>query len=240
MSAFAVTSRDFVREQLRAPLTLVLLAAIPAFFVLIFANVLGTFSKALGGTLQTQSATAISAGWAAAFLSGTLAFFMVSSSRAADRRLALAGLGPTRVALSRIVAALLLGVTVSAVAFLTLWLRSGIGHPLHAAVAIFAFAAIYIGIGALVGALVVDPLAGSLLVLAVFSVDAFSGPQMTSAASGVGTYLPTYRAANLLIAAGGGHGSPAADWRGVALIAYASLTIALAAFWRAARARSKR
>jgi hypothetical protein len=240
VSAFAVTSRDFAREQLRTPLTLVLLVAIPAFFVLIFANVLGTFSNALGGTLQTQSATAISAGWAAAFLSGTLAFFMVSSSRAADRRLGLAGLGAIRVATSRIAATLLLGATVSAVALLTLWLRSGIGHPLHAAVAIFAFAAIYIGIGAIVGALVSDPLAGSVLVLGVFSVDAFSGPQMTSATSGIGTYLPTYHAANLLVAAGGGHGSPAADWRGVALIALASLAIALAAFWRAARTRSQR
>src|SRR6516164_10778950 len=106
MSAFAVTSRDFVREQLRAPLTRVLLVAIPAFFVLIFAGVLGDFSKALGGTLAARSATAISAGWAAAFLSGTLAFFTVSSSRGADRRLAVAGRGATRVALSRIAAAL--------------------------------------------------------------------------------------------------------------------------------------
>jgi hypothetical protein len=240
MSAFAVASRAFVREQVRAPLTLVLLVAIPAFFVLIFANVLGTFSGALGGTLQAQSASAISAGWAAAFLSGTLAFFMVSSSRAADRRLALAGLGAVRVAASRIAAALLLGVIVSGVAFGTLWLRTGIGHPLHAAVAIIAFASIYIGIGALAGALVADPLAGSLLVLAVFSLDAFSGPQMSSAAHGLGTYLPTFHAANLLIAAGGGHGSPAADWRGVALIALASLTVALAAFWLAARTRSSR
>lgn len=227
-----------MREHLRAPLTLVLLVAIPAFFVLIFATVLGQFAKALGGTLMTQSATAISAGWAAAFLSGTLAFFMVSSSRAADRRLALAGLGPTRVALSRIAAALVLGATVTGVAFLTLWLRSGIAHPAHALVAIFSFAAIYIGIGAVVGALVSDPLAGSLLVLAVFSIDAFSGPQMTSAASGIGTYLPTYHAANLLIAAGGGHGSPAADWRDVAAIALAALAVALAAFWLAARTRS--
>jgi hypothetical protein len=240
VSALALTSGRFVREQVRAPLTLVLLAAIPAFFVLVFANVLGQFSNALGGSLIARSATAISAGWAAAFLSGTLAFFMVSSSREADRRLALAGLGTTRVALSRITAALLLGATVSAVAFVTLWLRSGIGHPLHALVAIFAFAAIYIGIGALVGALVSDPLAGSLLVLAVFSVDAFSGPQMTSAASGIGTYLPTYHAANLLIAAAGGQGSPAADWRGVSLITIGALAIALVAFWLAARARAPR
>ena len=238
MSAIVLTSRNFVREQLRAPMTLALLVAIPAFFVLIFAGVLAEFSRALGGTLQTRGTTAISAGWAAAFLSGTLAFFMVSSSRGADRRLSLAGLGTTRVAMSRISAAVLLGLTVTAVALLTLWLRSGIEHPLHAAVAIFAFAAIYIGIGAVVGALVSDPLAGSLLVLAAFSIDAFSGPQMTSAAGGIGTYLPTYHAANLLIAGGAGQSSPGGDWRPVAAIALGALAVALAAFWLAARSRS--
>jgi hypothetical protein len=72
----------------------------------------------------------------------------------------------------------------------------------------------------------------------VFSIDAFSGPQMTSASSGIGTYLPTYHAANLLIAAGGGHGSPAGDWRGVAVIALGALAVALTAFWVAARTRA--
>jgi hypothetical protein len=238
MSALAPTSSSFVREQLRAPLTLVLLVAIPAFFVLIFASVLGEFSKALGGTLVSRSATAISAGWAAAFLSGTLAFFMVSSSRGADRRLAAAGLGAARVAISRIAAALVLGAIVSGVAFITLWLRSGIGHPWHAAVAIFAFAAIYIGIGAIVGAFVSGPLEGSLLVILVFSLDAFSGPQMTGGA--IGTFTPTYHAANLLIAAAGGQGSPGADWIGVLAVAFGSLAVALTAFWFAARTRSSR
>lgn len=237
MSAFADTSGSFVREQLRAPLTLVLLVVIPAFFVLIFAGVLGE-SKALGGTLARRSATAISAGWAAAFLSGTLAFFQVASSRGADRRLSAAGLGAARVAGSRIAAAVVLGVTVSAVAFVTLWLRSGIGHPLHAAVAVFAFAAIYIGIGAIIGALVSAPLEGSLLVMLVFSVDAFSGPQMTSA-GGIGAFFtPTRQAANLLIAAGGGQGSPGADWLGVAAVALGALAVAPAAFWLTARTRS--
>src|SRR5215207_1763347 len=136
LSAALPTTGAFIREHLRAPLTLVLLIAIPAFFVLIFASVLGDFAKALGGTLATQSATAISAGWAAAFLCGALAFFQVSSSRGADRRLAAAGLGAARVALARIAAAIALGVVVSAVAFVTLWARSGIAHPGHAAAAI--------------------------------------------------------------------------------------------------------
>ena len=236
MSALAV-SGSFTREQLRAPLTLVLLVVIPAFFVLIFAGVLGQFSQALGGTLASRSATAISAGWAAAALSGTLAFFQVSSSRGADRRLAAAGLGAGRVALSRIAASLLLAAAVSAVAFLTLWLRSGIGHPAHAALAIFAFAAIYIGIGAIIGALITGPLEGSLLVMLVFALDAFDGPQMTSGGGGLAAFTPTRRAANLLIAAGGGNGSPRADWLGVALTALAALAIAFAAFWLAARTR---
>jgi hypothetical protein len=236
MSA-ATVSPSFVREQLRAPLTLVLLVLVPAFFVLIFAGVLGQFSQALGGTLASRSATAISAGWAAAFLSGTLAFFQVTSSRGADRRLAAAGLGATRVALSRIAAALALGAIVSAVAFVTLWLRAGIGHPLHAAVAIFSFAAIYIGLGALVGAFVTGPLEGSLLVVLVFSLDAFTGPQMTSSGRGLGALMPTRRAADLLIAAGAGRGSPGADWIGASAVAAGAVAVALAAFWLAARVR---
>lgn len=238
MSAFAEVSGDFLREQIRAPLTLVLLVAIPAFFVLIFASVLGDFADALGGTLAQQAATSISAGWAAAFLSGTLAFFQVASSRGADRRLAGAGLGATRVALARIAASLVLGFMVSAVAFVTLVLRSGVEHPLHAAVAILAFAAIYIGIGALIGAFVSAPLEGSLLVVVVFSVDVFSGPAMTSNPSfGLTAFTPTRDAADLLIAAGGGQGSPAADWIGVAAVAIGGLAVALSAFWISARTR---
>lgn len=234
MSAFAVVSGSFVREQVRAPLTLVLLVVIPAFFVLLFAGVLSEFADALGGTLQTRSATSISAGWAAAFLSGALGFFEVSSSRGADRRLAAAGLGALKVAVARIAASLVLAATVAGVAFVTLWLRSGIGHPWHAGVAIFAFAAIYIGIGAVVGAVIGAPLEGSLLVMLVWSLDAFSGPQMTSS----GLMTPTRDAANVLIAAGAGQGSPAVDWLRVAAVTGLALAAALLSFWLRARARS--
>jgi hypothetical protein len=226
----------FTREHLRAPLTLALLIGIPVFFVLIFASVLGDFAEALGGTLASRSATAMSAGWAAAFLSGTLAYFQVSSSRGADRRLSTAGLGPWRVAAARIVAALAIGVVVSGVALVTLWLRSGIERPLHAAVAIMGFAVIYIGLGGLIGAFVGSALEGSLLVVLLFSLDAFSSPEMTS--SGTLAWTPTRDAGLLLIAAGGGHASTRADWLGMAAVALGALVIALAAFWRAARTRS--
>jgi hypothetical protein len=236
VTTFAAVSGSFVSEHMRTPLTLTLLVAIPVFFVLIFASVLGEFADALGGTLEGSASSAISAGWAAAFLCGTLAFFQVASSRSADRRLALAGLGAGRVALARIAAAIALGVVVSAIAYLTLWLRSGIEHPAHAAAAVLAFALIYIGIGALIGAFVSDPLNGSLLVVLVFAVDVFSGPQMSS--SGLFGYTPTRDAANLLIAAGSGQGSPSGDWISVAAAVALALAVALGAFWLAARARS--
>ena len=231
------TTKAFVGEHLRAPLNIALLITIPVFFVLIFATVLGDFADALGGTLAQRSATSISAGWAAAFLSGALAFFQVSSSRGADRRLALAGLGAGRVAAARIAAALTLAVTVGAAAFVTLWLRSGIDHPWHTAAAVLAFALIYIGIGAAVGSLIRSPLEGSLLVVLIFSIDVFSGPQMTSSESLVG-WTPTRDAADLLVAAGAATASPTADWAAVAGAAGAALAIALAAFWLVARSRS--
>ncbi|HEX6310892.1 MAG TPA: hypothetical protein VF152_04650 [Acidimicrobiia bacterium] len=237
LSATVPTSAAFIREHLRAPLTLVLLVTIPIFFVLVFATVLGEFADALGGTLAERAATSISAGWAAAFLSGTLAFFEVSSARGADRRLALAGLGPGRVAAARITAALVLAVVVSAAAFLTLWLRSGIDHLAHAALAILVFAVIYIGIGSAIGALVKAPLEGSLLVVLVFSVDAFSGPQMTSS-GGLTAWTPTREAADVLIAAGSAMPSPNADWLAVTATALGALAVAVVAFWFTARSRA--
>lgn len=228
---------DFVREHLRAPLTLALLCAIPIFFVLIFASVLSEFASALGGSLIARAATSISAGWAAAFLAATLAFFEVNSSRAADRRLALAGLGAGRVAVARVVAAIALATAVGAIAFVTLALRSGIEHPAHAAAAILAFALIYIGIGATIGSVVKAPLEGSLLVVLVFSIDAFSGPQMTDSGS-LTAWTPTRDAADVLIAAGSGMNSPNADWIAVGATAAAAIGLALLAFWLSARARS--
>ena len=55
----------------------------------------------------------------------------------------------------------------SLAAFITLWLRSGIAHPWHAAVALLGFATFYIGLGTLVGALIDGALEGSLIVILI-------------------------------------------------------------------------
>ena len=226
----------FAREQLRAPFTLALLVAIPALFVVAAAGVLSDFASALGGSLAGDAAVALSAGWAAAFISGALGFFQAAASRGADRRLALAGLGPARVAISRIAASTLLAFVAASAAFIALLARVDVAHPLHAAVAVFAFALLYLGIGVLVGSLITAPLEGSLMVVFIFLLDAFGGPGMTGGSAP--PWAVSQKAADTLIAAGLGTGSPNADWVSVALVTVAAVVAAFAVFVASARTRS--
>lgn len=225
----------FAREQLRAPFTLVLLVAIPALFVISAASVLSDFASILGGSLAADAAVALSAGWAAAFVAGTLGFFQAASSRGADRRLALAGSGPWRVAISRISASVLLALVAAAAAFAALELRSGVSHPIHASVAIVAFALIYVGVGVLIGSIISTPLEGSLLVAFVFLLDAFSGPGMASAPP---MWAVSQKAADVLIVASSGAGSPDADWVALGAVTMGSLLLAFAVFVISARSRA--
>lgn len=225
----------FAQEQLRAPFTLALLIGVPAVFVVASASVLGEFARALGGDLAGDAASALSAGWAAAFISGALGYFQAASSRGADRRLALAGSGPWGIAGSRMGASVLLAVVAAAAGFVALQIRTGTVHPWHAAAAVLAFALIYLAIGVLIGALVSGPLEGSLAVAFVFLLDVFSGPGMSE---DVAPYSFSRKAADILIAAGLGQPSPAGDWIKLAGVVVLAMTAAVAAFVWSARSRA--
>ena len=226
----------FAREQLRAPFTLALLIATPALFVAAAAGALSDFADALGGELAGDAAVSLSAGWAAALVAGSLGFFQAASSRGADRRLALAGLGPARVAVSRIGASIVLALVAAAAAFAALLIRGDLAHPAHAAAAILAFALLYLGIGVLVGSLIQAPLEGSLLVAFIFLLDAFAGPGMSGGDPPV--WAVSQKAADVLIAAGIGSASPDGDWARLALVSSAALAAAFLAFVASARSRA--
>lgn len=225
----------FTREPLRTPFTLVLLVAVPALFVVSSAGVLRDFAAALGGSLAGDAAAALGAGWAAAFVSGALGFFQSASSRGADRRLALAGLGPAKVATARIAASVLLAALAALAAFVTLELQVGIEHPWHAVTAILAFALLYVSVGVLIGSIISAPLEGSLLVVFVFLLDAFSGPGMSSSAA---PWSISRKAADVLIASAMGEESPAGDWIELVAVSAAALVAAFGVFVVAARRRT--
>jgi hypothetical protein len=226
----------FAREQVRAPFTLVLLVVVPVLFVVAAAGALSDFASALGGSLAGDAAVALSAGWAAAFISGALGFFQAASSRGADRRLALAGLGPARVAVSRIAASVGLAVVAAMAAFTALIIRVDVAHPVHAAVAVLAFALLYLAIGVLIGSVIRAPLEGSLLVVFVFLLDAFAGPGMSGGPAPA--WAVSQKAADILIAAGMGTRSPGGDWVKVALVVAGALVAAFAVFVASARSRA--
>jgi hypothetical protein len=225
----------FTREQLRTPFVLVLLVAVPIGFVVAAAGVLGEFGRALGGDLAGDAAAALGAGWSAAFIAGAVGFFQATSAHEADRRLALSLLGGLRVAISRIGAAVALAVVASAAGFVALLGRAGVAHPIHAAAAVLSFALIYLAVGVLIGSLIHAPLEGSLTVVFVFLVDVFSGPGMAQDASPLSI---SRKAADVLIAAATGTGSPAADWWKLGAVVAASLAASLAVFVWAARSRA--
>ena len=225
----------FAREQLRAPFTLALLIAVPVLFVIAAAGALSDFADALGGKLGGDAAVALGAGWAAAFLSGALGFFAAVSAHDADRRLVLAGLGAARVAVSRIGAALLLALVSTGAAFAALELRAPVAHPAHAAIAIFGFALLYVAVGVLVGSLIHAPLEGSLVVVFIFLLDAFTGPGMSGS---VPVWAISQKPATMLIAAGMGEGSSSGEWLRTGLVVLAALLAALAAFVISSRRRS--
>jgi hypothetical protein len=238
VKAVALTGRYFLREQLRAPLTLSLLVVLPILFVVTASSVLSDFSRALGGNAHGDAATALAAGWTAAFLAGALGFFQTVSSHEADQRLALAGLGPVATALARLASALAMAVIVTAAAFVALRLQQHVPHVVHTVLAMLAYACIYLAIGTAVGSIVRDTLAGSLAVVFIFLLDVFSGPGMSKGTSGLATVLsPSQKAAELLLAAGAGLNSPGPDWTGAGLSVAIAVTIALSVFWFAARRR---
>src|SRR5215213_3717521 len=129
-----------------------------------------------------------------------------------------------------------LAVVAAAAASTALVVRLDIAHPLHAAIGVLAFGLLYLAIGVLVGSLITAPLEGSLLVVFMFLLDAFAGPGMSGGSPP--PWAVSQKAADVLIAAGTGTGSSAADWAAVALVTGAALLAAFAVFVASARRRA--
>jgi len=225
----------FAREQARVPFQIILSALVPFVFVIMATDILQQFSRALGGGLASGAAGGLGAGWSAGFVSGVLGFFTAHAARGADRRLAMAGPGGIAVAISRLLAGIVLAVATAFAAFAALAIVADIAHPWHAFAAILGFGVIYLGIGVIAGTLIGDPLAGSLLVVLVFLLDAFAGPGMAADPSDVGVSRP---AGEILIAAGSGRASAALTWLEALGYAVTALVLATGAFAWTARRRA--
>ena len=205
--------RRFLADYARNPVNLLMLMIVPAVFVVAAAGYLVDAAKLLsdaGG--DAPSVATATAGWAAAFLAGIAMYFQVSAARDADRGLVVAGLPAGRLVAARLAAGLALALLASAVALVALQVRTGIDEPARVIVGTVMFAVIYLGIGATVGALVRNPVNGTVLILFVWILDIFFGPSM-----GVGTKpwtraLPTHFVTLWMVDRPSGHGGRLGDF----------------------------
>jgi len=218
-------TRRWLVEYGRRPLNVVLLVAVPVIFVTLSAGALADFADILGGVSDLGEVEAATAGWAAAVLSGVAGFFHVSTSRAADRRLAGAGAGARQVVASRLVSTLLLAVLASLGALLALRFRTDLAEQPRVIWGTVLFAVIYAGIGVLVGAVVRSEMNGSLIVVFAWIFDVFFGPAM----GGAGTLIqlfPLHFPTLAVTAVASGHGGAIGNLGMSMLWAVASLSAA--------------
>jgi hypothetical protein len=184
--------RRFLADYARNPVNLLLLVVVPVVFVMVAAGSLVDAAKLFGSVNPAAVATA-TAGWAAGFIAGIAMYFQTSAARDADRGLVIAGLPARRLVAARLLTGLGLAVLASAAALVALWLRAGVDDPVRAVAGTLMFALIYLGIGATVGALVGNPVNGTVLILFIWILDVFFGPTMGSSGDKVGTRaLPTH------------------------------------------------
>jgi hypothetical protein len=223
--------RRFLTDYARNPVNLLVLVLVPLVFVVVAAGALADAARLLGGAGGGPAVETTTAGWAAGFLAGVAMYFQVSAARDADRRLVIAGLPNTRLVAARLLTGLALAALVSAVALVALTLRTGIDAPARVAAGTVMFAAIYLAIGAVVGATVRNPVNGTVLILFIWIVDVFFGPTLSAADNVATRVLPTHFVSLWMVDQPSRHGGRPGDlgwalsWTIVAaLVAFAVVT----------------
>lgn len=181
----------FLADYVRNPVNLLVMVVVPVVFVIVAAGAMADAARLLGGAGGPAVETA-TAGWAAGFLAAIAMYFQINAARAADRRLVSAGLAAGRLVLARLGTGLVLAVQVSAVALLALAVRTGIDDPARVVAGTVMFAVIYLAIGAVVGALVRNPVNGTVLILFIWIIDVFFGPAIGSAERVATRGFPTH------------------------------------------------
>src|SRR6266542_4496340 len=171
--------RRFLADYARNPVNLLVLVLVPLVFVIVAAGSLADAAKLLGGASGAIQVQTVTAGWAAGFVAAIAMYFQVAAARDTDRRLVIAGLPTTRLVGARLASGLAVALLAGAAALVALQLRTGIDQPERLVAGTLMFAVIYLAVGAVAGALVRNPVNGTVLILFVWILDVFFGPTMS-------------------------------------------------------------
>jgi hypothetical protein len=235
MNTTVLLVRRFLADYTRNGPNLVLLAVIPVVFVVVAAPPLADAARLLGGTGGGPALQSVTAGWAAAFLTAVAMYFQISAARTTDRRLTLAGLGRVRLASARLAAGAVLAIMATLVAVLALTVRGQLDDPWRVAAGTAMFAAVYLGLGAAVGALAPNAVNGTVILMFIWILDVFFGPTLSSSTSPITRIFPTHFVSLWLADTSSGH----AGWLGELGISVAWVVASLGlSAWLIARTSS--
>jgi len=201
--------RRFLIDYARNPVNLLLLAVVPVVFVVIVAGSLADFATLLGGT--GSAVATVTAAWAAAFLAGIAMYFQTATTRDTDRRVLTTGFSAPRLVLARLLTGLALAALASATALVALAVRTGIDDPIPVIGGTVMSAVIYVAIGATVGAVVGNPVNGTVIVLFVWILDVFFGPAMGAVDQVATRALPTHFVTLWMVGQPSGHSTHVVD-----------------------------
>ena len=234
--------RRFLTESARNRVAVGLLLVVPMVFVAVAGDSIADAGELLGGHGGPPAETA-TAGWTAGFVAAIAMYFQVRSARAADRRLVLAGLSPTRLVAARLASGGALALVAALPSYLMLAIRFGIDQPVRVAAATVMFAVIYLALGAVIGALVANPVNGTVLILFVWLLDVVFGPAFRPADTLVSRVFPTHFVSLWMMDLPSRHGGRPGDlgWALTWVVAAVAISWFVATVTsRAARARRTR
>ena len=169
--------RSAGKQYARQPTNLVLFVILPPLFVLALGAAMGTFSDVLGGNLTERTSTALAALWAAALLSGSASFFIVSGSHRADERLVIAGMPRRNVGVAHAAGAAMMAAASGATGVAIVVMTTDIASPVHLLAAVVLGATAYAAVGIALAFVIRGDLEGSFIIILLFMFDAFiAGP----------------------------------------------------------------
>lgn len=187
-----VTIAAGLRTFLRKPMNAVLLLVMPPLVLFAYDLALDPIAEAPGIEVPPGGAALGGALFATAFLAGLLGVFQIVGALAPDRRLIVCGYRPSEVLLARLLSILTAGILVAVISFLTFRYQTDITPeaPVLAVGALIAAASVYGLIGVIVGGLLRRELEGSLVLVFLADLDAFTAIDAIPTESPLLDYLP--------------------------------------------------
>lgn len=237
LARYATPLAMFLREYARTTLNLVLLVVIPVTLVLAYGDRLSQIAGIFEVRLTAEMGQSMGALWAAAFLTGIMGFFMMTGARAADRRLVLAGYRPLEVVALRFATVALLAVLATAVSFGVLLTQLTPNDYAQTLLVMYLASVTYGAVGIVAGSFISGELEGSFALIFFFVMDAFIGSPLFGTATEAFAFLPTFYPTKVLLALTADQPHDAIHWLYTAIYLAGVVTIAAAAFSRAARLR---